>query len=156
MKKRILGGLAVLPVVIGLAACGMGSDSEPTGATQLPSGTAPGAPTAASLAGEWQLVSLQRPGQGPQSPHDSGAFTADFGRDGRVSLAADCNRCVGSYSSGEASLEVGAMACTRAYCSSAPLDTQYVQLLQGARQWSVSGRDLTLTAAAGTLRMRRP
>ena len=153
MRKRILGRLAVLPLVLVAGACGIDSEG-PTGAT-LP-GTGSGTPTVAVLAGEWQLVSIRPTGEAAQSAPAGRSFKADFRTDGRVALVADCNRCGGSYSSSEDSLEVGPMACTRAYCSSAPLDTQYVQLLQGARQWSVSGGDLTLTSAAGTVRMRRP
>jgi hypothetical protein len=47
------------------------------------------------------------------------------------------------------------MACTRAYCASAPLDTQYVDLTGAAIGYAVSGDSLELRSAKGTLQFRR-
>jgi heat shock protein HslJ len=109
-----------------------------------------------ALQGAWQLVSLQVGGQAAVPAPSGHAFTADFGADGRVSLVADCNRCGGGFAASGGTLDVGSMACTLAYCSTAPLDTQYAGLVQSAKQWSVTGSELSLESSAGTVRLRRP
>jgi hypothetical protein len=44
------------------------------------------------------------------------------------------------------------MACTRAACSTAPLDTTYAGLVQGATSWSAAADRLELRSEAGVLR----
>jgi heat shock protein HslJ len=130
-------------VVLGLLAVGLAGCESVAG------------PSATDLQGHWQLVSLQEPGQ-PQVAAPAGAtFSADFGSDGRVSLVADCNRCNSSYVAGGATLQVGNMACTRAYCTTAPLDTRFAALVQSAQAWRVGSDELELSSPEGTLRLRR-
>jgi heat shock protein HslJ len=112
-------------------------------------------PSTSSLQGTWQLVSLQ-PSAQPQAPAPSGAvFSVEFGSDGRVSVAADCNRCGSTYQADRDTLHVGLMACTLAYCATAPVDTQFSGLVSAAESWSVAGGELELRSAQGTLRLRR-
>jgi heat shock protein HslJ len=47
------------------------------------------------------------------------------------------------------------MACTRAYCSTAPVDTQFAGLVASTQNWRLSGGELTLTSDQGTLTLRR-
>lgn len=137
MKKMRIAALA-LPLAVGLAAC-----DGPTG------------PSGSSLEGSWQLVSLQSPG-GPQVPAPSSAsFTAEFGADGRLSLVADCNHCGSTYDAGSGTLSVGLMACTLAYCSTAPVDTQFSGLVQASQNWRLENDELQLVSADGTVRLRR-
>jgi len=157
MNKRSLALFAALPLVLGLGACGF--DGAATGLpTQSPSSPDSGAPASIppALLGAWQLVSLHKTGQAVQAAPAQHGFTADFGSDGRVSLAADCNRCRGGFTASSATIEVGPTACTRAACSTAPFDTDYADLVAAARQWSVSGSELDLQSPSGTLVLRRP
>jgi heat shock protein HslJ len=135
MKKSLAA--LVLPLA-GLAAC-----DGTTG------------PSSASLEGRWQLVSLQASG-GPEVPAPSGAtFTAEFGSDARLSLVADCNRCGSTYEAGSGTLSVGQMACTLAYCPTAPVDTQFAGLVQASQNWRLENGELKLVSAEGTLRLQR-
>ena len=82
-------------------------------------------------------------------------FTAEFGADGRVSLRADCNRCSGGYTATTGALAVGPMACTRAYCSSAPLDMTFTMLVGEATTWTAAKSSLELRGDSGVLRLRK-
>jgi heat shock protein HslJ len=66
--------------------------------------------------------------------------------DGRLAIQSDCNRCTGSAAVGSGSLDVGLLACTRAFCSSSPVDTQFESTLTGTH--AVSGTDSTLRLAS--------
>jgi two-component system, cell cycle response regulator CpdR len=116
-------------------------------------------PTSASdpapLQGQWTLLWLAK-AAGPVTPPPAGAtFSADFRADGGLSLRVDCNRCSGRYTSGTGELSVAdAMACTRAYCPSAPYDTDYERLVVDAEQWTIGDGELELRSASGRLRFR--
>jgi heat shock protein HslJ len=152
--------LALPALALGLTACS-GSGVPAVGPTppavSIPDGDGHmGATAVTSIHGAWQLVSLQKAG-GPVTPAPApDRFTADFRADGRLHVQADCNVCNSSYEAGPGSLEVDpVMACTRAYCLSAPLDTQYTALLGQVSRWSTEGDSLELSSEAGVLRFRR-
>ena len=107
------------------------------------------------LVGAWQLVSLTETNHDSISVGEPQRFTAEFGADGRVSLRADCNRCTGAYTATKGALTVGPMACTRAYCSSAPLDTTFTLLVGGATTWTAEKSSLELRGDSGLLRLRK-
>jgi heat shock protein HslJ len=108
------------------------------------------------LIGSWQLVSLTESGQGPLTVAEPERFTVEFTPDGRAALRADCNRCSGHYEAKGNFLAVGVMACTRAYCASAPLDSKFVAAIGQATAWTSieGGLDLLLLSEAGVLRLR--
>ena len=81
--------------------------------------------------------------------------SAEFAANGRVSLRADCNRCSGGYIATTGALTVSPMACTRAYCSSAPLDTTFTMLVGQATVWTASNGSLELRGESGVLRLRK-
>ena len=81
-------------------------------------------------------------------------FTATFGPAGLVNLRADCNRCAGGYAAQAESPKVTPMACTRAACPSAPLDTQFATIVGAATAWSATNETLELKSA-GTVRFKR-
>jgi heat shock protein HslJ len=157
MKMRAFVKIGIgLALGLGVAACAdstgnLTAPTPPTGtggsgaASQDPSG----------LMGSWQLVSLAQTGQAPVHVASPDRFTALFGQDGRVSLRADCNRCSGGYKAKGAGLIVGPMACTRAYCQSAPLDTQYAGLVSQATKWSSAQGGLELSCDSGVLVFRK-
>ena len=140
-RTRLLKGMVPalgVALVLGLAAC----DN-------------PAAPDPAELQGTWRLISLQEPGAPPLSITDPAQFTATFDAEGRLQLKADCNVCSGRYEATETTIAVGAaLACTKAYCASAPLDDRYLTLLAAAQTWRVNGQ-LELASPAGTLRFVR-
>ena len=99
----------------------------------------------------WQLKQLQRAGAVVVSP-PAGSFFLRFADAERVDVRADCNACGGSYSLTGARLTLGPLACTRAFCPSAPFDTDYVQLAEAATAVERSGEVLILRSTAGMLR----
>jgi heat shock protein HslJ len=142
--------------VRGLAAAGALSLAGCVGVDDIISRGAEALKTApVELTGKWRLLSLQESGQPEVAIADPELFTAEFDTDARVALKADCNRCGSGFTAIEERLFVGPMACTRAACPSAPLDTTYADLVSGVQTWSVSADRLELSSKAGTLRFRR-
>jgi heat shock protein HslJ len=109
--------------------------------------TGPGAVTGPT----WRLLSLQRADASVVAP-PAGTFTLRFAEEGRLEVRADGNGCGGSYQISGDGLDVGTLACTRAFCASAPFDTEYATLVESAT--TVERRDdvLILRSPAGVLR----
>lgn len=106
-----------------------------------------------SLAGAWRLVAIEQ-GSATRAVDDPDRYTIAF--DGaRTSLRADCNSCSGSYAASGPSIRFGPIACTRAYCGAASLDTLYLVLVDAADRHSVRDGQLRLESPAGVLRFRR-
>lgn len=149
LNRRSFHFALLAPLLLALAACGGGAnpaaDSHPAaGSTSVP----------AALAGNWFLESLAHPGQAAAKPVEADRFTAAFETDGRLHLRADCNGCASSFVADATSLDVSPMACTRAYCSSAPVDTDFAMLVAGAKTWSVAAGKLTLGSQEGVILRR--
>jgi heat shock protein HslJ len=104
-----------------------------------------------SILGSWDLQSIQIAGQ-PATSVESGRYTADFTADGHVSARADCNRCSGDYSSSGATLDIGVLACTRAYCGDESFFDEYALALDGALSFQRTSTGLQIRHAGGTLR----
>jgi len=150
-RSRTWMGAALLPLL--LAACQ--GQPGPVGASPQPAtGGGSGQITgqaALALVGSWKLTLLEKAGEAPVPVANPERFVASFGGDGRVNLVADCNRCSSAYEAAAGTLSVGPMACTRAACVSAPLDTDFAGLVSGATTWEVSSSRLTLRSAKGRL-----
>ena len=131
---------AVLAVAIAVSS--LGCDDSVTG----PIGDVKGA--------TWRLESLQRTGSAPVSP-PPGPFTLRFAEDGRLEVRADCNGCGSTFELAGSSLSVGVLACTRAFCPSAPFDTEYVTLVDEATTVERDGEALILRGPSGVLRFVR-
>lgn len=78
-------------------------------------------------------------------------FTARFGEDGRLTLRADCNSCGGTFRLEGKAVAAGPLACTRAFCALAPLDTQFVGILDGRSSVDVEDGRLILRSDRGSL-----
>lgn len=158
MLNRSFLRMALLPLALGVGACSGGSQG-PLAATPVSPVSGTGGQVAgqssSELLGAWRLVRLETSGGDVVDVKTPDSFTANFGSEGRVDLKADCNRCNAGYAASRGGIEVGLMACTRAYCSTAPLDTDFAGLVSGAASWSVEGSKLTLTSAEGTLHLER-
>jgi len=124
--------------------------SGPTPDIQNPSDPTPEATRVEALQGAWTLGSLQEAGAAPDAV-PAGGFVADFGVDGDLYIEADCNVCSAAYRAGDdGTVEViGPIPCTLAYCSSAPLDTRFLRVLEGARSWSIEEGTLRLSSPDG-------
>ena len=150
--SRVVG---VAGFVASLAACG-GSALGPSGPTS-PAGPTGGDVVAQGvepLVGTWRAVSVKVDGAETLVPQ-SVTLTAQFAADGRLSLVADCNRCAAGYSAAPGTLSVTPMACTRAYCSSAPLDEHFTGLVGGATSWTATAHTLDLECPTGSVHLQR-
>lgn len=103
------------------------------------------------LQGEWRLQSLRRADFSVVDIADPARFTARFGEDGRLSVRADCNSCGGTFALEGESLMAGPLACTRAFCPSAPLDTEYVGILDGRSSVDLEDDRLVIRSDRGTV-----
>lgn len=149
--------LPALGLALVLTACGT-AGTNPAGATIAPPVAGSGGDTpqpGVLLLGQWRALSLAPAGEKEVIVPAPARFTAEFRPDGRLALLADCNRCTGGYSAAAGLLQTTPLACTRAYCASAPLDTQFTALVGSATSWTVSGDRLELASASGVARLQR-
>ena len=102
----------------------------------------------------WRLQSLQRADRSVVNP-PAGTFTLRFAAESRLEVRADCNGCGGTYRLSGAALSVSPVFCTRAFCPSAPFDTEYVQLVEAATTAESTDDTLILRSPAGVLRFVR-
>lgn len=136
--SRLLGCIAAGILILATVACDEGVLS----------------PTA-SRGVNWRLFELTSAGQTTALPA-SDRYTLRLDDDGRLRVQADCNACGGSYALQARTLSVpDTMACTRAFCGTASLDTVFLAALGGTHQISVTGDELTLRQGQATLRFRR-
>jgi len=112
-------------------------------------------PTEAPLQGAWRLQVLQATGDTRQTISEPERFTAEFLADGALHVRADCNRCNGTYTLSGRSLTVSALACTRAACQLAELESAFTRLLQGATGAESLPDTLQLSGPSGALVLRR-
>jgi len=159
-RTNVMRFLALPALALGLAACS-GSGIPAVGPTPpvaaAPDGDGQTSATAVtSLQGFWQLVSLQEADASVTPIPDPERFTAEFRADGVLGARADCNRCSGGYEASPGALAVNPlMACTLAYCQSAPLDTTYVSLLIDSTSWKLEDAGLELRSERGVLLFER-
>lgn len=129
-------------LILVIATCALASCSD---RVTEPSG-------AAAIQGSWELRSIQIADDVIALAGAPGRYTADFGADGRLSVRSDCNRCSSAYSTSGMALEVGALACTRAYCGDESHDNEYVSALDRATSFERAGSSLVVRHAGGALR----
>jgi heat shock protein HslJ len=85
-------------------------------------------------------------------------YTMEFAKDGNVSLRADCNRGMASYTAGgDGKLTFGGIALTRAMCPQGSLSNRFVREVERASTYFLRDGDLflELPVDSGTLRFRR-
>ncbi len=82
----------------------------------------------------WRLVAIE-PATGPSiAVADGSRYWIEFLSETRLSARADCNTCSGSYTLSGTTVTIGPLACTRAFCGEASLDTPFTQGLTDARE----------------------
>jgi heat shock protein HslJ len=103
------------------------------------------------VGGTWRLERIRPTGNAEVvSVSDPSRFTIEFETDGQVSVRADCNSCGGRYTiADDETLTVTDLTCTLIACPGAPLDTQFVGILQGARSIEIEDDRLEIRSADG-------
>jgi len=153
MSSKNVFSLALCLAALIMPACSRSVVSPSPDAGQAV-GSAPAALTITNTL--WKLQSFQRPGAASTPVANPDQFTMELLADGRLSVRADCNRCAGSYSLAGEIFTVGSTAaCTRAACSSAPFDQEYVGALTGATITRASGNTLECVSPQGVLTFAR-
>jgi len=108
----------------------------------------------AVMGGVWKLQSLETPvlfvpiGR-PEN------YTVEFRDAGALAVKADCNSCSGTYTISGSALTIGALACTRAFCGEASLDTAFLAVLTNATSFGVTGPELKIFSSKGTARLNQ-
>ena len=103
----------------------------------------------------WKLQSIETLAGGLVGLSRPDNYTLEFADASRLSVKADCNTCSGTYSLSGASLSVGALACTKAFCGAASSDTAFLEVLSNATSIGVRGIELSIDSSRGTLRLTR-
>ena len=118
------------------------------------SGTMTFAPSApGGLAGTtWKVVSYHNGNQAVVSLITGTDVTLSFAAGGRVAGRAGCNSYTGPFESGNATLEVGALASTRMLCASPAgvmeQEARFLAALQNAATYKIEGNMLWIRDAA--------
>jgi heat shock protein HslJ len=141
--------------ITGIIAFGMTNACTPN--KGVGSATAPSpitTPAAIVGGGTWSLQSINW-SDTTMVTTEPGQFTLALGDDGRVTMKVDCNRGTGTYTLAGTTLTVGPLATTKAYCASAPLDDQFLQIIEGQSTVRVAESTLDVSSPRGTLRFSR-
>ena len=142
---------AALVAAVSLTACQGSSPTAPSSSST----TTPGGALSIDTNTVWKLQSLVRAGSSEATIIDPSVFTLSLAEDKVLRVQADCNRATGGYATNGSTITVGPLASTKAYCASAPIDTDYLSLLSGESTVSISGSTLQLSSSRGTLRFTR-
>jgi imidazolonepropionase-like amidohydrolase len=114
---------------------------------------------ASELAGTaWELVEIQSMDDQRWAPEDPSRYTLELARDGRATMALDCNRGRSSWSSQQAGqLEFSPVASTRALCQDNGLSERYASQFEYVRSYVLRDGHLFLaTYADGAIIEFRP
>src|SRR5262245_19631336 len=103
----------------------------------------------------WMLTSLQEAGSAAVTVADPSRYRLTFGDNGNVAVRSDCNSCSGPYTLSGSTITISAMACTRAFCGDASLDSRFTEALQKAGTISMDGEQLVVRGGGSVLRFRR-
>lgn len=113
------------------------------------------APTpSARVDGTWNLVSATSGSLSLTEAKASNRFVLTLAGD-RALLKADCNTCAGDYRLDGDTITLSLQACTRAFCQSAPLDTQVTQAVDGTHTVRLDASRLQFTSARGEIKFER-
>jgi heat shock protein HslJ len=102
----------------------------------------------------WRLVAIEPATGSSIAVADGSRYWVEFLSENRLSARADCNTCSGPYTLSETALSIGALACTRAFCGDASLDTPFTQGLSDARELTLDEELLQIKGSTITLKFR--
>jgi len=115
-------------------------------------------PTGDALAGtSWEWLFTATPGEKVTAPAPAN-YALAFGRDGRVTGKADCNRMTGTYQADANRVTLGPLATTRMACPPGSLGDRFARDLGLVQGYAIATPDtlrLTLQADAGAIILRR-
>ena len=78
-----------------------------------------------------------------------GRYTVQFLADGTIGVGADCNRAAGVWSGGDGAIDITVTLSTLALCPEDSLGDAFVQALDAATGYTVTGGSLTLHGPSG-------
>ena len=147
MKK--ISWLSVLLILLGTAGC----------APDVAEGPADDAPAAESMKSDvtltntdWKLVELNG---GAVSPGEGKDLHMILRGEDQVGGYAGCNQFTGSMTVTGDGLSVGPIASTRRMCQDVmEQESAFLQALENAQRYSISGEDLAIENASGEVTMR--
>jgi heat shock protein HslJ len=133
------GALAVLLAVVATACTGITRPLPP-----------PEAPASMMLGGtSWQLVEFEGGDGTTLTPDERGKYTISFSTDGQLTARLDCNRGLGTWTSGgQSHLEFGPLSVTRAACPQGSLHDQIVEQWPYIRSYVIRDGHLFLALMA--------
>jgi heat shock protein HslJ len=114
--------------------------------------TSPTSP--AQLEGAWRLFQMTDSSGLHNEQLTAGRFSVTF-TGSNLQVKADCNTCNGTTTLTGATLTVSGLACTRAACGSAPLDTRFTNLVDATQTVRINNRLLQLNSDRGELRFEK-
>ncbi len=113
------------------------------------------APTsAARVDGTWNLVQVTGGTLALTEAKSASRFQLTLAS-GRALLKADCNTCAGDYVLDDDQITLSLQACTKALCSSSPLDTQVVTAVDGSHTVRLDASRLQFQSARGEVKFER-
>lgn len=142
---RVVASLPSLAIVISFAACA----HNVTGPSSIP--TSSGVAAAIAEGTQWKLQSLTRADSTVTTVSEPDRFTLTFNDGNKITVRADCNNAFGGFTANGNSISVGPMASTKAYCSSAPLDGDYLTAISGDSTLDVTTTTLVMSSSRGRL-----
>lgn len=112
------------------------------------------APTsAARVDGSWNLVSVSGTVSLTEAK-SANRFGLTLAGD-RALFKADCNTCAGDFRLDDDVISISLQACTKAFCSSSPLDTQLVTAIDGKHTVRLDASHLQFTSSRGEIKFER-
>ncbi len=132
--RRIILATSLLVALFGvLAACGQPAASGPT---------------LTGVLWQWTEQTIGEPATIPNPEN----YTITFATDGTFSAKVDCNQASGAFTTtAEGGITISPGPMTLAACPEGSLDSAYIAGLSGASGFSITGDELTLTTATGTM-----
>jgi len=100
---------------------------------------------------QWKLQSLTRADSTVTTVSDPDRFTLTFNDGNKITVRADCNNAFGGFTANGNAISVGPMASTKAYCSSAPFDGEYLTALSGDSTLAATATTLVMSSSRGRL-----
>ncbi|MFN7976625.1 MAG: META domain-containing protein [Vicinamibacterales bacterium] len=113
------------------------------------------APTsAAKVDGSWNLVSLTAGTLSLTEAKTANRFGLTLSGD-RALFKADCNTCAGDFRLDNDVITLSLQACTKAVCTSSPLDTQVIAALDGKHTVRLDATRLQFSSSRGEIKFER-
>ena len=147
MYSRFFRFNAALIAAASLTACQGSSSTAPSSSSTTP----PVGALSIDTNAVWKLQSMVRADSSEAAINDPSLFTMSLADDKALRVRADCNQASGGYTASGSTISIGPLASTRAYCATAPIDTEYLALLSGESTVSIAGSILQLSSPRGTM-----